>query len=97
MLTFLKELFIFWNTVFIFLGIPQITPIVIGEIRNTPTEANFQNVGQRSGDGDDGTITLRPMPRNTGNAEPASPEVNSTEGSEGVVNPAASYDESIQE
>ena len=37
------------------------------------------------------------MPRNTGNAEPAVPEVNSTEGSEGVVNPAASYDESIQE
>ena len=37
------------------------------------------------------------MPRNTGNPEPAEPEVNSTEGSEGVVNPAASYDESIQE
>ena len=37
------------------------------------------------------------MPRNTGNAEPAELEVNSTEGSEGVVNPAASYDESIQE
>merc|ERR1712107_146403 len=67
-----------------------------GEIRNTPTEANFQNVGQRSGDGDDGTITLRPMPRNIGSSEPAEPEVNSTEGSEGVVNPAASYDESIQ-
>ena len=74
-----------------------ITPIVIGEIRNTPTEANFPPVGQRSGDGDDGTMTLRPMPRNTGRTEPVDPDVNSTEDSEGVVNPAASYDESIQE